>query len=148
MTGNDQGDLPDLEGMDALAIGVSGAMARQYAQDARGFLSQLARFLTSALGEDAVVVKRAGLFGGDARPVKRIEFTLSAEGGARATRYSIKDAGGGRGGVTATRAQIVHNVALKTEPMPVQQWIEAVGTALAAEAERGRAARDALRDLL
>jgi hypothetical protein len=133
--------------MDALAIQVAGAMSRQYASDSRSFLNHLTRFLSSALGEGSVEVKRAGLLGGDSRPVRRIAVEFTEEAGAKASRYVI-EAITPRGTLAATRVQIVRNITLKTEPLTVEKWIEEVGTAIAAEAEQHRASRDALNALL
>jgi hypothetical protein len=133
--------------MDALAIQVAGAMARQYASDSRSFLNHLARVLVSALGQDSVEVKRSGLLGGDSRPVRRIAVEFTEEAGARASRYVI-EATNPRGTLAPTRVQIVRNITLKTEPLTVEKWIEEVGAAIAAEAEQHRASRDALNALL
>jgi hypothetical protein len=138
--------IPEEES-DALSLQVSGAMARQYAEDARGFLRHLADFLVGALGESAVKVQRTGLFGGDNRPVKRIEVEFTGEDNGKASRFTVEDTGG-RGSLTATRVQVVRNIALKTDTLPVEDWIEAVSASIAAEAERNKSARNALRDLL
>jgi hypothetical protein len=132
---------------DALSLQVAGAMARQYADDARGFLRHLADFLVGTLGESAVKIQRTGLFGGDNRPVKRIEVEFAGADSGKASRFAIEDAGG-RGSLTATRVQVVRNIALKTEPLSVEDWIEAISAAIAAEAERNKSARNSLRDLL
>jgi len=140
-------DFADEAPMDALAIGVAGAMSRQYASDSRSFLNHLARFLISALGEDSVDVKRAGLLGGDSRPVRRIGVEFMEESGVKASRY-VLEATNPRGSLAATRVQVVRNITLKTEPVTVEKWIEEVGRAIAAEAEQHRASRDALNALL
>jgi hypothetical protein len=61
-------DTPSPDAPDALMLQVTGAMARQYADDARGFLRHLADFLVGARGASAVTIQRAGLFGGNNRP--------------------------------------------------------------------------------
>ncbi len=135
-------------GSGALGIGVAGALARQYADDAKGFLSGLAALLESA-APDETTVKRAGLFGGDARPVRRIDLVIGSNADApeTVTRYGIEDAGG-HGNLSASRTQIVRGIALKTQAVPVEAWIAEVSDAIARRADRHKATRDALRDLL
>ncbi|MBC8102356.1 MAG: hypothetical protein H7Z41_07190 [Cytophagales bacterium] len=123
----------------ALEIGVAAAMSRQYAEDSRAFLLGLASLLESALPGEARV-RRVGLIGGSSRPIRRIEVDFT-EG-----RFAIEDPG--RGPLLATRTQIVRSVALKTETLGVDAWIEAVSGAIARRAVESKAARDALRQLL
>lgn len=137
---------PEDEGANALDVAVAAAMARQYADDARTFLGRFAQFLESALGENAVTIQRAGFFGGDNRPVKRVEFTLPELGGTKATRYALEE--DGKHGVLAQRIQVVRNIALKTETLSVEEWIGLVVVAIGTEAERNKSARDALNRFL
>jgi len=132
----------------ALGIGVAGALARQYADDTKGFLSGLAALLESA-APDETTVKRAGLFGGDTRPVRRIDLVIgsNAAEGETVTRYGIEDASG-KGGLTASRTQVVRGIALKTQTVAVESWIAEVSEAIARRADRHKATRDALHDLL
>lgn len=120
-------------------MSVAAAMSRQYTEDSRSFLVSLADLLESALPGEARV-RRSGLFGGNSRPVKRIEIDFP-EG-----RYALEDAG--RGPVAATRTQIVRDVALKTETVPVNEWIEAVSAAIARRADESKTTRDSLQQLL
>jgi hypothetical protein len=124
---------------DALELSVSAAMSRQYTEDSRTFLISLAELLESALPGEARV-RRSGLFGGNNRPVKRIEIDFT-EG-----RFALEDAG--RGPLIATRTQIVRDVALKTETVTVQDWIQAVSAAIAQRAVESKATRDSLQQLL
>ena len=74
-----------------------------------------------------------------------VEFEMADATGGKAARYAIEDS---HGRVTATRTQVVRGIALKTEPLSVEDWIQEVGAAIAGEVDRNKAARDALRDLL
>lgn len=128
-----------------LELSIAGAMASQYAADSRAFLGLLADLLETALPGETQV-QRVGIFGGNRRPVRRIEVTFLVEGGAKADRYAIEDLG--RGPLVATRSQIVRDIALKTESVLMADWIQAVGTAVAQRAEENKAVRDALSGLL
>lgn len=124
---------------DALELSVAAAMSRQYTDDSRAFLVSLADLLESALPGEARV-RRSGLFGGNSRPVRRIEIDFP-EG-----RFALEDTG--RGPLAATRTQIVRDVALKTETVPISEWIEAVSAAIARRADESKATRDSLQQLL
>ena len=135
----------DSEPTDALEIAVAAAMAQQWAGDTREFLRLLADLLETALPVETTVT-RAGLFGGDKRPVRRVEATFSRDGGITGTRYAIDDSG--RGVLAPAKTQVVHGVALKTEPMAMEAWIAEVGAAIGGRAEQNKATRDALEQLL
>ena len=129
----------------ALELGVQAAMSRQYEQDSRAFLQSLAFLLESSLPGEAVIT-RSGLFGGDKRPIKKVEVTFSPDGGATSMRYILLNAHQHR--PTASRVHIVRGVTLKNEPILVGDWISAVASAIAHRAAQSRETRDALRDLL
>jgi hypothetical protein len=114
-------------------------MSRQYTEDSRGFLLSLADLLESALPGEARI-RRSGLLGGNSRPVRRIEVDFPAG------RFAIEDPG--RGPLVATRTQVVRDVALKTESISVQDWIQAVSAAMSHRAEDSKATRDSLQQLL
>ena len=61
-------------------------------------------------------------------------------------RFAIEDPG--RGPLVATRTQVVRDVALKTESISVQDWIQAVSAAMSHRAEDSKATRDSLQQLL
>ena len=124
---------------DALEMSVAASMSRQYAEDTRTFLVGLAELLESALPGEAKI-RRSGLFGGNNRPVRRIEIDFP-EG-----RFALEDSG--RGPLAATKTQIVREVALKTEPIAVSAWIVEVSAAIARRADESKATRDSLRQLL
>jgi hypothetical protein len=124
---------------DALEMSVAAAMSRQYTADSRVFLLSLADMLELALPGEARI-RRSGLLGGNSRPVRRIEIDFP-EG-----RFALEDPG--RGPLVATRTQVVRDVALKTEPVTVNDWIQAVSAAMARRAAESKATRDSLRQLL
>src|SRR3954464_14948000 len=121
-------DAPDL---DLLA-----ASLRADATDTAAFLEALAARLQGALPGQVDVQRKGGLFGG--KRVRRIEVRLGD------TRYEIEGDGGQP---TARRRNVVRGIALKTEELPVDAWLEALSAALLALAQtsgRGRAALERL----
>ena len=130
---------------DALEISIAASMARQYEADARSFLKSLAELLESALPGEATI-QRSGLFGGDKRPIKRLEIDFADDSTGHATRLALEDPG--KGALVATRTQLVRGIALKTESIPPGNLIVALGRAIAKRAEANRATRNALASLL
>jgi hypothetical protein len=121
-------DAPDL---DLLA-----ASLRADATDTTAFLEALAARLQGALPDRVDVQRKGGLFG--AKRVRRIAVRLGD------SHYEIE---GDRGAVTARRRNVVRGIALKSEELSVEAWIEALSAdllALAQTSERGRAALERL----
>ena len=119
-------------------------MGRQYEADARSFLRSLAELLESALPGEAVV-RRAGLLGGDKRPIRRIGVSAAQANGA-SLEYAIEDPG--QGPLTATRTQMVRGIKLKTETIAVDVWIEEISRALSERAAATQSIRNALSTLI
>jgi hypothetical protein len=122
-------DAPDL---DLLA-----ASLRADATDTAAFLEALAARLESALPGQVEVQRKGGLFGGGKR-VRRIAVRLGD------SHYEIEGDGGPP---TARRRTVVRGIALKSEALPVDAWIDALSAdllALAQTSERGRAALERL----
>jgi hypothetical protein len=130
---------------EALEVAVAASMGRQYRADSRRFFVDLARLLEMALPGEARV-KRAGLFGGDSRPIKALEIDFPDPRNAQnAGRYSLEDAG--RGHFVATRTQIVRGITLKNETLTVDNWLSEVAAAISRRASESKAVRDALQRL-
>jgi hypothetical protein len=122
-------DAPDL---DLLA-----ASLRADAADTAAFLEALAARLESALPGQVEVQRKGGLFGGGKR-VRRIDVRLDDR------HYELE---GDHGAVTARRRSVVRGIALKSEELGVDAWIEALSAdllALARSSARGRLALERL----
>jgi hypothetical protein len=121
-------DAPDL---DLLA-----ASLRADANDSAAFLEALAARLEGAL-PGQVEVQRAGrLFGG--KHVRRIDVRLGD------SHYELE---GDHGVLVGRRRSVVRGIALKSEELGVDAWIEALSAdllALAQSSERGRLALERL----
>ena len=130
---------------DTLELMVAAAMGRQYRDDSRSFLKSLAHLLEQILPGEAQV-QRSGWFGGDDRPVKRLEVSFrDPEAAQNSTRYFIEAEGSGE--PIAGRTKVVRGIALKTETITTDDWVTDISTALARRSADSKAARDALRRL-
>jgi hypothetical protein len=122
-------EAPDI---DALA-----ASLRADASDTAAFLEALATRLEGALPGQVEVERKGRLLGG-AKRVRRIAVRLGD------THYEIE---GGGGGLTARRRSVVRGIALKSEDLGVDAWIDGLSAdllELARSSERGRAALERL----
>ena len=122
----------------AVKIGVAAHLARHYASEGRDLLVPLARLLQNALGERVETHMSGGFF--SKKMLTGVTFTLGE------WRYTLEDAGGDpkSGPLAAKRMRVVRGIALKTEEIPVAQWMEEVGLALEVEAQTSEAAHAAL----
>src|SRR4051794_16857492 len=122
-------DAPDL---DLLA-----ASLRADASDTAAFLEALAARLEGAFPGQVEVERKGGLFGGGKR-VRRIAVRLGD------SHYELE---GGHSALAARRRTVVRGIALKSEELGVDAWIEALSAdlvALAQQSERGRLALERL----
>jgi hypothetical protein len=119
-------------------FGVAAELSKQYLADQREFLERLAQMLEGALGNGAEVTRRGGLF--SKKTVQRVTVTFGDD------RYTLEDPG--HGPLRAGRTHVVRGIALKTEEIPVETWLEELGALLESQAQTSRAAREALARLV
>ena len=124
----------DFEQQEWLKFGVAATLSKQYAQDERQFLEQLAVMLEAALPGEIDIGRRGGFFA--KKTVQRVAATLGEN------RYTLEDTG--HGPLQASRTRIVRGIALKTEPLPTQDWLGELGAALDERARTSAHAREAL----
>ena len=105
--------------------------------DLKLFVELLARKLADAF-PGRVELQRKGL-PGRGRPVRHLALTLGE------TRFELASDGGT---VTARRRRLVRGVALATEELPLDRWLDELAAALLAEARRSEQDRLALERLL
>jgi hypothetical protein len=117
-----------------LQIGVAADLAKRYEADQREFFASLAALLEGALPNETQVERRGGLL--SKKTLFRVTVTLDEN------RYALED--GSRGNLLATRTHIVRGIALKTEELPVAEWIGELIAAIEARARHSQAAREAL----
>jgi hypothetical protein len=122
-------DAPDL---DLLA-----ASLRADASDSAAFLEALAARLEGALPGQVDVQRKGGLFGG--KRVRRIDVRLADR------HYELE---GDHGMLVGRRRSVVRGIALKSEELGVDAWIEGLSADLLALAQRSEQGRLALERLL
>jgi hypothetical protein len=126
------------EGIDpeGLAASIAGGLARGYAGDREMFLSLLVESLRPALGERLRVERAGGWFRRDG-PIRQIELDMDAH------RFTLLVGKGGS--LSATQCRIVRGIALKTEDLSVEAWLQAVAEAVAEFAHTHQEALEALK---
>ncbi len=118
-----------------LKFGVAASLSKQYTRDQRAFLDLLASMLTQVLPQETEVKYKGGLFSAH-KSVHQIRVQLSE------WSYTLEDPG--RGNLRATRTRIVRGIALKTEEIPVEEWVTALDKEIGERARKSAAARNAL----
>jgi hypothetical protein len=124
---------------DGLQFEVLASSLRADLTDTALFLNALAEKLGGALPQQCAVERRGGLFARE-KPISRVSVELGEY------RYVIERAN--HGALRAARTKVVRGIALKTDEMPVDEWIEALSRDLAQYAARNAQARLALERLL
>ncbi len=122
------------EDQEWVKFGVAAALSKQYATDQREFLELLAQMLERALPDETEIGRRGGFFA--KKTVQKIVVLLGEN------RYTLEDPG--RGPLQASRTRIVRNIALKTEAIPVETWVQELGGTLDERARSSASAREAL----
>lgn len=117
-----------------LKVGVAATLAKEYAADQRRLLELLAGMLDGVLPNETEVRRRGGLFSRKTVQSLRVHLGDFA--------YSLEDPG--RGPLRAARVRIVRGIALKTEELPVEEWLDTLGEALEDRARTSGTARAAL----
>jgi hypothetical protein len=120
------------------ALGVSGALLARYQRDQQAMLEQLATFLEGTLAAQTAVRRTHGLIG----PKHTTGVTVELNG----LRYVLER--GRRDTLEARRTRVVRDVAVRTDTLLLERWLDELGAALGTELERTSAGRDALARLL
>jgi hypothetical protein len=128
----------EFEQQEWVKFGVASALSKQYGADQRTFLEMLATMLEAALPGEVDIIRHGGLF--TKKTLQRVTVALGDN------HYSLEDPG--RGNLRATRTRVVRGIALKTEELPVQEWVAELGAFLDERARTSAAAREALARLV
>lgn len=114
------------------------ASLRADAGDLRTFVEALATKLEGAFGGHVHIERKGGMLGG-AKRVRRIALELGDE------EYDLEH---DDGNVACRRRTVVRGIALRSEELHLESWIDAVSDALAQEAQTTERGRIALEKLL
>ena len=115
------------------------ASLRADSTDVKAFLEALATKLEGSLPNQTIVTRHSGLFSRE-HPVREITVTLG--------EYQYRITRERQGPLLALRAKAVRGIVLKTEQLPVEQWIDELAGALAQTAAQSAQARAALERFL
>jgi hypothetical protein len=115
------------------------ASLRADSTDLKAFMEALAVKLGGSLPNQTTVTRQSGLFSRE-HPVKEISVTLGD--------YQYRISREKQGLLVTQRAKIVRGIVLKTEQIPMMQWIDELAAALAQEAASSAQARAALEQFL
>lgn len=124
----------EFEQQDWVKVGVAATLAKEYAADQRNLLELLALMLESSLPGEAEIERKGGLF--SKKTVHRIRVQVGDD------RYTLEDPG--RGPLQASKTRVVRGIALKTEPISVEEWINALSAEMETKAKSHAEARAAL----
>lgn len=117
-------------------LGVSAALEKEYLRDHQTFIRLLGETLQAAVPNDTEILTRGFL----KKTVSGVAIAFEDN------RYTLELSE--RGSVTATRSHIVRGIALKNEPLPVEQCLAEIAAHLEARAQESASARAALANLL
>ena len=115
------------------------ASLRADASDLEAFVEALAAKLEASFPGHVKIERKGSRFVPGTRPVRRISLPLGDS-----TFELEHDAGR----VSCSRRAVVRGIALRTEELPLGDWIDALSAALVAEAGSSESARAALENLL
>ena len=122
-----------------LQVDILAASLRADTTDLKAFLEALASKLAGALPNQTVVTRQSRLFSRE-HPVREIAVML----GEHQYRISREQ----QGPLQTLRAKVVRGIVLKTERLPMEQWIDELASGLAQEASQSSQARIALERFL
>jgi hypothetical protein len=115
-------------------FGVAGELIKRHGEDQRAFLQALAQLFQAALPDATTIEQRGGWF------AKKTLHRLTVDLGEQ--RYTLEDPGSGP--LQAFRTRVVRGIALRTEAIPIDEWVGELGAALEASARTSAAVREAL----
>jgi hypothetical protein len=115
------------------------ASLRADSSDLATFVEALATKLEASFPGHVRIERKGSRFVPGARPVRRISIPLGE------STFEL-DHEGGR--VTCSRRAVVRGIALRTEELPLGDWIDTLSAALVSEAGSSESAREALQKLL
>ena len=128
-----------MEDPEWLSAGVAATLAREYAGHQREFLETLAKLLEATLPERVEVTRKGSLLA-RSKPVTAIRIELGDY------RYAVTAPR--QGAPIAQRSLVKRGIVLKTEELPMEDWIAGVGAALDEHARQSESAATALRRFL
>ncbi|TME01174.1 MAG: hypothetical protein E6I80_23220 [Chloroflexi bacterium] len=131
--------LPGEPLQEPLQMELLAASLRADSTDNKAFLEALATKLAGSLPNQTTVIRQSSIFSRE-HPVKEITVTMGD--------YQYRIGREKQGPILTQRAKVVRGIVLKTEQIPMDQWIDELADALAHEAANSAQARIALERFL
>ena len=131
--------LPGEPLQEPLQMELLAASLRADSTDNKAFLEALATKLAGSLPNQTPVIRQSSIFSRE-HPVKEITVTMGD--------YQYRIGREKQGPIVTQRAKVVRGIVLKTEQIPMDQWIDELADALAHEAANSAQARIALERFL
>lgn len=125
--------------MEPMQVELFAASLRADSTDIKAFMEALAVKLQGSLPNQTTVARQSGLFAKE-HPVKEIAVTLGD--------YQYRIAREKQGPIITQRAKVVRGIVLKTDQIPLEQWINELASSLAEEASNSAQAHAALERFL
>ncbi len=125
--------------MEPMQVELFAASLRADSTDIKAFMEALAVKLQGSLPNQTTVTRQSGLFARE-HPVREISVTLGD--------YQYRIAREKQGPIFTQRAKVVRGIVLKTDQIPLEQWINELATSLAEEAANSAQAHAALERFL
>jgi hypothetical protein len=130
--------MADFEADPLIQIGVAGALSKELQQDHEQFIQYLARALQSAFPNEAQLRYEGGFLA--KKRLAGVSIKLGDD------VYSLTKPT--RGALESTRTHVVRGIALKTEPIPVEQWLHEISSRIEETVGKNSQARSALASAL
>src|SRR6266705_3009017 len=118
-------NLPGEPLQEPLQMEMLAASLRADSTDNRAFLEALATKLSGSLPNQTTITRHSSIFSRD-HPVKEITVVIGD--------YQYHIGREEQGPIVTQRAKVVRGIVLKTEQIPMDQWIDELADALAHEA--------------
>src|SRR5881396_3375542 len=131
--------LPGEPLQEPLQMELLAASLRADSTDNKAFLEALATKLAGSLPNQTTVIRHSSIFSRE-HPVKEITVTMGD--------YQYRIGREKQGPIVTQRAKVVRGIVLKTEQIPMDQWIDELADALTHEAANSAQARIALERFL
>ena len=128
----------DLENDPLVQIGVAGALSRELQRDHELFIQSLARAFQAAFPNGAELRYEGGFL--SKKRLAGVSIKLGDD------MYSLTKPA--RGPLESTKTHIVRGIALKTEPLPMDQWLHEVSAQIEIRVGKDTEARAALASAL
>ena len=132
-------NLPGEPLQEPLQMEMLAASLRADSTDNKAFLEALATKLSGSLPNQTSVTRHSSIFSRE-HPVKEITVVIGD--------YQYHIGREKQGPIVTQRAKVVRGIVLKTEQIPVEQWINELASALAEEAAHSAQARNSLERFL